>query len=64
MATASVPASSRVIPDSIVANNLILPVADGPKYRVLLGATRAIAIANSRECRQKEEVEKRGAPKI
>jgi hypothetical protein len=66
MVTASVQASSGVIPGSIVVYNLILQVADGPMYRISLEATRAVAIAaaNNREHRQKQEVDKRGAPKI
>jgi hypothetical protein len=66
MVTASVQASSGVIPGSIVVYNLILQLADGPIYRTSLEATRAIAIAaaNNREHRQKQEVDKRGAPKI
>ena len=66
MISASVQSSSNVVPGSIVVGNLIVQVANGPAYRASIEATRRVVMAavNGRQNKQKEEINKRGAPKI
>jgi hypothetical protein len=66
MISASVQSSSNVVPGSIVVGNLIVQVANGPAYRASIEATRKVVMAavNGRQNKQKEEINKRGAPKI
>jgi hypothetical protein len=66
MINASVQASSNAVPGSIVVGNLIVQVANGPAYRASMEATRKVVMTavNQREKKQKDEINKRGAPKI
>jgi hypothetical protein len=66
MVRANVQATSSSVPGSVVVGTLIVQVANGPAFRASIEATRKVmmAAANARENKQKEEVNKRGAPKI
>lgn len=64
--TASLQSSASAVPGSVVVGNLIVQVANGPAFRASMEATRKIvlAAASAREQKQKDEINKRGAPKI
>jgi hypothetical protein len=66
MVAASVLSSNNAVPGSIVVGNLMVQVANGLAYRASIDATRKVVMAavNEREKKQKEEINKRGAPKI
>jgi hypothetical protein len=66
MVSASVQASANAVPGSIVVGNLIVQVANGPAYRASIEATRKVvmAAATERENKQRQAIDKRGAPKI
>jgi hypothetical protein len=66
MVSASVQASANAVPGSIVVGNLTVQVANGPAYRASIEATRKVVMAavNAREKKEKDEINKRGAPKI
>jgi hypothetical protein len=66
MVRANVQSTSTSVPGSIVVGALIVQVANGPAFRASIEATRKVIMAavNERENKQKQEVNKRGAPKI
>ena len=66
LVTASLQSSANVIPGSVVVGNLIVQVANGPAYRASMEATRRVVMAavKARENKQKQEVDKRGEPKV
>ena len=64
--TASFQVSDNAVPGSLVVGGLIVEVANGPAFRASIEATRKVVTAavKERENKQKQEISKRGAPKI
>ena len=66
LATATAQAAQSAADGTAVVSNLIFKVTNGAMYRASLEATRAVAVAaaQSREKKQAEKVDQRGAPKL